>query len=191
MKSPAESGPRAMTARRIEPSWIASPATSPAGRGFVLRFPQNGAPSFVASGNSKPMRRGSKVQTGRVFHRRAPTKQPFFLYFAMTAPHTPIVPTEEFQGKSPLRFPYLDFCLEVDAMVGRVLKAIDDAGIGDNTLVVFTSDNGFAPYADSDHFLEKHGHYPSYIYRGYKFERNDPTLPEVVRSSLAWIRSVG
>ncbi|MCX7048666.1 MAG: sulfatase-like hydrolase/transferase [Candidatus Sumerlaeota bacterium] len=100
-------------------------------------------------------------------HERAAAKQPFFLYLALTAPHTPIVPRQEFQGKSGLH-PYLDFCLEVDWTVGQILKALDDAKLSSSTLIIFTSDNGFAPYVDKPKEMEKSGHFPSYIYRGYK-----------------------
>lgn len=99
---------------------------------------------------------------------QAAAKHPFFLYYAMPAPHTPIAVSPAFQGKSPLHFAYLDYCIETDAMVAKVLKAIHKADIAKNTLVIFTSDNGFAPYVDPTHFLEKHGDYPSYIYRGFK-----------------------
>ena len=72
---------------------------------------------------------------------RAATGEPFFLYFPMPAPHKPVIPTPEFQGASQLG-PYGDFVLQVDSTVNRVLKAIDQAGIADNTLLVVTSDNG-------------------------------------------------
>jgi arylsulfatase A len=67
--------------------------------------------------------------------------KPFFLYLALTAPHTPWLPTAEFEGKSKAG-PYGDFVAQVDATVGRVLKALDDARLAGNTLVIFTSDNG-------------------------------------------------
>lgn len=91
---------------------------------------------------------------------------PFFLYLAFTSPHTPIVPTPAWQGKSGLG-PYGDFVMETDHATGQVLDALDRAGLADNTLVIFTSDNGCAPYVDVKH-LESLGHFPSAIYRGYK-----------------------
>jgi arylsulfatase A-like enzyme len=93
-------------------------------------------------------------------------QQPFFLYLAFSAPHTPILPTKQWQGKSGLG-PYGDFVMEVDWATGQVLDAIDHAGLADDTLVIFTSDNGCAPAADVKH-LEAQGHFPSAIYRGYK-----------------------
>lgn len=67
-------------------------------------------------------------------------KQPFFLYFPLSAPHMPVLPTERFRGKTD--GPYTDFVTQCDDTVGRVLKALDDAGATNDTLVIFTSDNG-------------------------------------------------
>lgn len=92
--------------------------------------------------------------------------KPIFLYLALTSPHTPLVPTKEFAGKSSLG-PYGDFVMETDWAVGEVLNAIDAAGLRDSTLVIFTSDNGCAPYIGVKD-LEAKGHYPSAQFRGYK-----------------------
>lgn len=73
--------------------------------------------------------------------RAAHPDQPFFLYFAMTAPHTPWLPTQEYRGKSKAG-DYGDFVCEVDAMLGRVLDTLEQKGLARNTLVIFTSDNG-------------------------------------------------
>ena len=67
--------------------------------------------------------------------------KPFFLYVPFSAPHTPWLPTEPFQGNSGAGT-YGDFAVQVDAGVGDILNALDEAGVADNTLVVFTSDNG-------------------------------------------------
>lgn len=92
--------------------------------------------------------------------------KPFFLYLPLSAPHTPIVPTAEWQGKSGLN-PYGDFVMQVDASVGQILKTLNDQGLADNTLVVFTSDNGCSPMANIDE-LAARGHQPSYRFRGHK-----------------------
>jgi arylsulfatase A-like enzyme len=73
-------------------------------------------------------------------HRRAP-EEPFFLYFALTAPHGPWLPAEQFVGKSEAG-PLGDFVVQVDDVVGRVLKTLAELGIEDNTLVLFSSDIG-------------------------------------------------
>jgi len=67
--------------------------------------------------------------------------KPFFLYVALTAPHTPWMPMQEFRGKSQVDW-YGDFVAQVDDAIGRIVRAIDDAGLGGETLVIATSDNG-------------------------------------------------
>ena len=78
----------------------------------------------------------------------------------------PIVPSKEWQGKSGLG-DYADFVMETDWAVGEVLAALDKAGIADNTLVIFTSDNGCSPAANVKN-LETQGHFASADRRGYK-----------------------
>jgi arylsulfatase A len=97
---------------------------------------------------------------------RAKSKQPFFLYFALPAPHTPILPITEFLGKSNTNF-YGDFVLQVDDVVGKIVEAVDNIGVGENTIIIFTSDNGCSPKANFDE-LKQVGHHPSYIFRGHK-----------------------
>jgi arylsulfatase A-like enzyme len=101
----------------------------------------------------------------------AKSDKPFFLYFPMPAPHTPILPAKEFQGKSGLN-PYGDYVMMVDHMVGEIAQALQKNNIADNTLLIFTTDNGCAPWADIT-YMEKHGHYPSYVFRGYKSDLFD------------------
>ncbi|MEN7551189.1 arylsulfatase [Rapidithrix thailandica] len=74
-------------------------------------------------------------------HDQAKQKEPFFLYFPLTAPHTPWLPSEEFQGKSQAGV-YGDFVAMVDHTVGQVIQALKENGVLENTLVIFTSDNG-------------------------------------------------
>lgn len=102
---------------------------------------------------------------------KAQTGQPFFLYFPLPAPHTPILPVKEFQGKSGLN-PYGDFVMMVDWVVGEVIKSLETNGIDKNTIVVFTSDNGCSPQAKFAE-LEAKGHCPNYIFRGHKADLFD------------------
>ncbi|VGO18330.1 sulfatase family protein [Pontiella sulfatireligans] len=76
-----------------------------------------------------------------VIKEKAQSDKPFFLYFSLTSPHTPIAPSDEFIGKSGLS-KYADWIIETDWAVGEVLVALDEQGIADNTLVIFTTDNG-------------------------------------------------
>jgi arylsulfatase A-like enzyme len=80
-------------------------------------------------------------QAGEFIRREAKTDAPFFLYVPLTAPHKPVLPHPRFRGKSRLG-PYGDFIMQVDWTAGQIIKAIDDAGVRDNTLLIFTSDNG-------------------------------------------------
>lgn len=74
-------------------------------------------------------------------NRKSTEDAPFFVYFAMTATHTPIVPHPDFQGKTGKGL-WADLLLQTDTFVGRLVKAIDDAGVAENTIVIFTADNG-------------------------------------------------
>ncbi len=91
---------------------------------------------------------------------------PFFLYFPLPAPHTPILPTTEFMGKSNTNM-YGDFVMQVDDVVRQIREVLKEQGISENTLLVFTSDNGCSPKADFEE-LAKVDHDPSYTFRGTK-----------------------
>jgi arylsulfatase A-like enzyme len=110
--------------------------------------------------------------------RSAEAKQPFFLYLPLTSPHTPLAVAESWRGKSGLGL-YGDWVMQTDAAAGEVLKAIEQSGVRERTLVIFTSDNGCAPYIGVDYEaentrmgrvkeLEAKGHFPSAGFRGYK-----------------------
>jgi len=91
---------------------------------------------------------------------------PFFIYFPLPAPHTPIVPSVEFQGKSGTN-EYGDFVLMCDDVVGQIMRKLDEKGISENTILIYTSDNGCSPTADYRE-LAQVGHNPSYVFRGHK-----------------------
>ena len=96
----------------------------------------------------------------------AEKKEPFLVYLPLTSPHTPLAVNPEWKDKSHLNL-YADYVMETDAVVGRVLEALEKSGAADNTLVILTSDNGCAAYIGVED-LEKMGHYPSGPLRGYK-----------------------
>ncbi len=103
------------------------------------------------------------VRVIRTQQREHPGK-PFFLYFAPTAPHTPWLPAPEYQGRSAAGR-YGDFAIMVDALIGRVLGELDTAGLSENTLVIFTSDNGPVWYPDD---TKRTGHDSTAGFRGMK-----------------------
>ena len=90
--------------------------------------------------------------------------QPFFLYFPLTAPHDPWVPTSDFRGRSQAG-DYGDFVSQVDATVGRVLAVLEEQGLAGNTIVMVTSDNG-SHWPPSD--LERWKHRANGPWRGMK-----------------------
>lgn len=97
-------------------------------------------------------------------HGERKDSQPMFLYLAYPAPHTPWLPDEAFRGTSAAGM-YGDFAAMVDAMLGRVLNSLKEAGMEENTLVVFTSDNGPVWYEKD---VERFGHDSSGGLRGMK-----------------------
>ncbi len=90
---------------------------------------------------------------------------PFFLYVPFNSPHAPIVPSPEFRGQSKAGG-YGDFMVQTDDKVGQILKALEDNGFADNTLVVFTADNGAERYAYDR--IRNFGHRSSGPLRGVK-----------------------
>lgn len=107
--------------------------------------------------------------------------EPFLLFLPLTSPHTPLSVNEEWIGKSGLNL-YADFVMETDAIVGRVLDALEKSGEAENTLVIFTADNGCAHYIGMSD-LEKMGHYPSGPLRGAKADawEGGHRVPFIVR----------
>jgi arylsulfatase A-like enzyme len=92
-------------------------------------------------------------------------EQPFFAYLAFNSPHYPIVPNKEYHGKSKAGY-YGDFVIETDGMVGKVMQALQEHGFSDNTLVIFSADNGAETHAFER--LEKFDQWSSGKYRGLK-----------------------
>jgi len=121
-------------------------------------------------------------RTVNFINENANGEKPFFIYVPFSAPHTPILPTDEFKGKSGLDNIYGDFVVMVDAMVGQVMEALEENGIAENTVLIFTSDNGCSPQADYAQ-LETKGHDPSYVFRGHKADifEGGHRVPYVVR----------
>ncbi len=146
----------------------------------LVGLPRHAAPPrFVAQSPGEPSRSGDRRLETRAnpsalvdealkfVAASAASNTPFLLYMPLTTPHTPLAVNSAWKGRSGLDSPVADLVMETDDAVGRVLDALDDAGVTDNTLVVFSSDNGFAPYVGAKH-LESQGHFPSGPFRGYK-----------------------
>ncbi|HSP41264.1 MAG TPA: arylsulfatase [Luteolibacter sp.] len=98
-------------------------------------------------------------------HARKDGDKPFFLYFPLPSPHAPIVPTDEFDGRSKAG-PYGDFVVQTDDSCGRLLNALRETGLYENTIILFTADNGAEAYAYPRD--EKYDHWSSDPLRGLK-----------------------
>jgi len=92
-------------------------------------------------------------------------EKPFFLMFAPTSPHSPIVPLEKYKNTSQAG-PYGDFIIQTDDAIGQVVAALKQAGVYENTLLIISSDNGPAPFMRER--IQTHGHNPSGPLRGLK-----------------------
>ena len=123
-------------------------------------------------------------------------KDPFFIYVALNTPHIPLAPTAEFRGKSGCG-PYGDFVMETDWAVGEILKQLDANGLAENTLVIFSSDNGCAPPFFGQ--LAAKGHFSNGIYRGGKGDawdggHREPFIvrwPQVVKAGTQCDQLIG
>ncbi len=100
----------------------------------------------------------------KLIHKHDP-KEPLFLYLPLNAPHSPVVPSAEWQGQSKMD-EHADFRMEVDHSVGRVLEALERKGIADDTLLIFSADNGSAKQAVKG--MREHGHDSVDGRRGWK-----------------------
>jgi arylsulfatase A len=106
--------------------------------------------------------------------------QPFFLYFPFTSPHAPIIPAQEFQGKSQAG-PFGDYVHQTDWTCGQVLDALKANGLADNTIVIFTADNG--PESFAYERMRKFNHHSTGPLRGLKRDiyEGGHRMPFVVR----------
>ena len=95
------------------------------------------------------------------------TGKPFFLYCPWAAPHTPVVPNDEFIGKSRAG-EYGDFVVECDATVRRVVEALKEKGFYENTIIILASDNGSSPHGFPIEQEIEFGHNTSNSYKGRK-----------------------
>jgi len=113
--------------------------------------------------------------------KRAGQKRPFFLYVPMPSPHTPIAPYEDFRGKSKVS-EYADFLIQTDIAVSEIMRALKETKQADNTIVIFTCDNGTSPKANFAQ-LDAAGVHLNEHWRGWKADAYEGghRVPFVVR----------
>ncbi len=112
--------------------------------------------------------------------------QPFFLYYPSHLVHGPLLPQDRFKGKSGVGL-YGDFVLQLDSYVGELMEKLKEHDAFDNTIFIFTSDNGVSSIVGLDDLKEK-GHDSSAGYRGHKMQiweggHREPTIisyPEMI-----------
>lgn len=106
-------------------------------------------------------------------------EKPLMLYLAYPGPHTPWLPTGDFVGSTAVDL-YGDFTHMIDAEIGKVLQALEDAKMSDNTLVIFTADNGPVWY---DEDVERFGHDSAGGLRGMKADawEGGHRMPFIIR----------
>ena len=112
---------------------------------------------------------------------RAADKKPFFLYVPYGSPHTPILPTAEWKGKSGLN-DHADFVMQTDDGVGQIMAALGKHGLAENTIFIFSSDNGTSKAGNVEELAEK-GHIVSAGFRGLKSDlwEGGHRVPFIVR----------
>lgn len=118
----------------------------------------------------------------------AEQEQPFFIYYPTHMVHGPLLPDKEYQGKSGVGI-YGDFVLQLDDYVGQIVKKLKDKGIFEDTVIIFSSDNGASGVADIPGLIQQ-GHNPCYHFRGTKFDiweggHREPTIvcyPRLIKS---------
>jgi arylsulfatase A-like enzyme len=151
----------------IEGNRVVEPPTA------TLAGEPSSVPAFHRPGPAGPSFRPERVLadlTARAtayVRQRGRDRQPFFLYLPFASPHTPVLPTARYRGRTGLGA-YADFVAETDAAIGELLQALEESGAAGRTLVIVASDNGPAPVAGILRDLRERGHDSAGGWRGAK-----------------------
>ena len=167
-KQPVSDGPhtRGFQFSHIIPASLDFPPYLYVHNGRITEFPSIAQPAvrfpaFLRKGERSPDLVMENVidelvkQAAGYIARRAKRGGPFFLYVPLSAPHKPVLPHPRFRGKTT-RGPYGDFVHQVDSAVGEILAALDANGLRENTLVIYTSDNGSYMFRRDDPKAKDH-----------------------------------
>ena len=155
----------------IDGDRIPVPPTAPLRRDSLPRHPyaNDCRGGFIAPGFDMQELDLQLLEKSRAFiaeQARAPARKPFFLYHATQAVHLPSFAGKDFQGKSGAG-PHGDFLAEFDHVVGELMRALEQNGLADNTLVLLSSDNGPETTAAIRMRID-HGHDAARPWRGVK-----------------------
>lgn len=102
-----------------------------------------------------------------IHSRKDKAGEPFFLYVPWNSPHSPVVPSSKWQGRSGLNA-HADFVMQTDDAYGQVITALKETRLYENTLIICSSDNGTSGPTSKKSQLEAKGHFPSGYLRGAK-----------------------
>jgi len=142
---------------------LKAPTAKIAGKGGKAMI--RGGPAFPGFREKDVLPDFTKQAVG--FIDRQSKDKPFFLYFPLASPHTPVAPNKAFLGKSKAGL-YGDFVIETDWAVGQVTAALKKKGVYENTLIIVTSDNGSSPHGFPIGEEKQYDHLTSHLYKGRK-----------------------
>ena len=111
---------------------------------YIFEATKNNTPKKVKKYDLEARREIDRESTDRAIDfitRKAKSDDPFFVYLPYTQTHMPVLPSKEFAGKSG-NGDYADVLMQIDAYTGELLDLLDELGIADNTIFIWTSDNG-------------------------------------------------
>jgi arylsulfatase A len=152
----------------------------------VVDRPASGFPAFWRAGETDVDFVHEKVcdqlteRAVKYISAKAAAKEAFFLYMPLPSPHKPTHPAKRFIGKSGIGL-YGDYVMQTDWVVGEVMKAVKEAGIDQNTMIVYTSDNGsYMNLIDSEYCPKSKGdvgHKTDETIQGYLSTTHRPNGP--------------
>ncbi|MGJ8643533.1 MAG: sulfatase family protein [Luteolibacter sp.] len=142
----------------------------------------NDDPAADAEGFTRPQVLPELGKRSATYIKEHKGEKPFFLYVPLTSPHSPVLPTEEWVGKSGLNR-HADFQMQTDHVIGQIISTVDDAGISENTLIIVSADNGTSSQSSGITKLEEMGHFSSANLRGSKADiwEGGHRVPFIVR----------
>ena len=139
---------------------------SPRHAGHDFGTPELFMQEGLKSHTFEPQRALSKIiNEAKSFIKSSTPEKPFFLFLSLPAPHRPVIPRHPFLGSSRAGI-YGDFIHEIDWSLGQILESLEQQNISENTIVIFTSDNGSSAVSFDYNKAEYFQHRPNHTYKG-------------------------